>query len=88
MLFQAKGYELDLEVAPAPDRQVVRLTGQVETVERERGEAFVRLAASQCEEWVALGPGGEFDLDNLAPGSYSLEVHVADAIVEIPFLPL
>lgn len=88
LLYQADNIEVDLEMSPQEYSEGVRLAGQVVADLSGPNSGFVRLSRG-AGEWLAdLDGGGEFWLDNLAPGAYRLEVVLGERVLEVPVLPI
>jgi hypothetical protein len=82
VLFQAPGYELDLEVTRTPEQQTVRVAGQLLAIGGDLDDAFVCLA-SDTKRYAALERNGYFEAEGVPPGVYRIEMRCGDALVEV-----
>lgn len=88
LLFQAENIEVDLEMAPTPSSERIRLAGQVTAGGADPSGAFLRLSTAHSERQAPLDESGEFWVDGLEPGAYRLEIVFGDRVVEVPVLPI
>lgn len=83
LLFSAEGRDVDLRIAPAPGGGW-RLAGQVLGPD-ETGRIALASADGGAEQHSAtLDELGEFHLDGLAPGRWTLTLETAHEVVELP----
>jgi hypothetical protein len=88
MLFEADGYELDLEMSVDPVSQRMRLVGQITAHDAAAGDGWLRVSRAYDQWLVMIDESGEFGLDGLERGTYRLEVTFKDRVVEVPSLEI
>jgi hypothetical protein len=87
-MFQAQDVEIDLEITPSPKTGRVRLAGELILRGPDHGRTVLRLSGALGERLERLDDAGEFWLDELEPGLYSLEIELEDRVVEVPVLEI
>ena len=88
MLFEADGYELDLEMSEHAISQRMRLAGQITADAAAAGDGWLRVSRAYDQWLVMIDESGEFWLDGLERGTYRLEVTFKDCVVEVPYLEI
>jgi hypothetical protein len=88
MLFQADGYELDLEINLAPETQETLVTGQLVATKGGSIPSHVRLRLPGFERQVPVDEDGSFRTEALEPGLYRIEVQVQSHLLQLRRLVL
>ena len=84
LIFQAPGYEVDLQVRPGPTADRLRVVGQVLDDEYEPCSGWVIIEGARGVVKAGLDEGGHFAIDGLASGGHWLEVELPRARIALP----
>jgi hypothetical protein len=91
LLFNAEGRDIDLRIAPSPPVAAgmapvsFALSGQILGPD-DSGELELARAGGPATQRTALDAMGEFRLDDLAPGLYTLTLRLGDEQIVLPGL--
>jgi hypothetical protein len=88
LIYEAAGYEIDLQVRLGPTAGHLRVLGQVLDGEFEPCSGWVVLDGARGLVKIGLDECGHFSIDGVAAGRHRLEVRLPDATIEIPSLYL
>ena len=84
LIFEAAGYEIDLQVRLGQTAGRVRVLGQVLDDDREPCSGWVGIDGTRGFVKVGLDECGHFAIDGLTPGGHWLEVELPRARIALP----